>query len=83
MHHRDQIALTAASAQIRLVNWIADHPHQPVPAEIVRLSMETMADFFLERIIARLEFNPSDPAVIPDASSAELLEPGPTAPSPG
>ena len=55
MQQHDQTAIRAASAQINLINWIIECPGAPVPAEIVRDSMETYADFLLERLIAGIQ----------------------------
>lgn len=50
MQPRDQRAIKAAMTVVRAINWICDHPHEPVPTSIVRPAMESFADYVLDRM---------------------------------
>ncbi len=77
MPSRDQIAIRAASAQIRLINHIAEHPRQPVPAEIIRDSMEANNRFFIAHLADSLERSHPSVSVALNALLNTLDEPDP------
>ena len=65
-------------AQVRLVNWIHDHPHQPVPVPIVRDAMEMMALYVMDQfgdclLSANDVSNPADDVPPPDPEQPDDL----------
>lgn len=56
MTPRDKRAIRAATQSIRAINWIVDHPHEPVPTSIIRPAMDSFADFVVDQLTEALFF---------------------------
>lgn len=51
MNARDERAIRAASQALSLINWIIEHPQEPVPTTMIRPAMESFANYVIDRLL--------------------------------
>ncbi len=51
MDARDQRAIRAATQAVQVINWIIDHPLEPVPTSLIRPAMESFANYVIDRLL--------------------------------
>lgn len=63
----DRLAIQAATAQINLINYVIEHPHQPVPTAVIRGSIDATTALWLQNLAEVLQSANCLPASSTDA----------------